>query len=102
MHHLLRAAPSVLFDAVALLPSEAEAARLAEDRDAQQFVVDAFRHEKFVAFGRPATAILDTLALVPDDGCVELSDRADAARFVDLLPGIRSWGRTESGLAGTV
>ena len=41
--------PSVLYDAVALLPSESGAQKLANDPAARDFVADAFAHRKFIA-----------------------------------------------------
>ena len=50
--HAIDGGPSVLFDAVALLPSAEGAADLAGRASAQDFVSDAFAHHKFVGLGR--------------------------------------------------
>ena len=50
--HAIDGGPSVLFDAVALLPSADGAADLADRASAQDFVSDAFAHHKLVGAGR--------------------------------------------------
>ena len=42
--------PSVLYDAVALLPSEEGATALAKEPAARDFVADAFAHMKFIGY----------------------------------------------------
>jgi catalase len=58
--------PSVLFDAVALLPSAEGVMLLANEPTARDFVADAFAHLKFIAFG-PHTRPLLKKAFVQDD-----------------------------------
>ena len=42
--------PSVLYDAVALLPAEAAMADLLQESTARDFVADAFAHCKFIGY----------------------------------------------------
>ena len=50
--------PSVVFDAVAVLLSDAGAALLAEEATARDFVADAFAHCKFIAHTAAAMPLL--------------------------------------------
>ncbi len=51
--------PSVLYDAVALLPSKDGAAMVGEDPAARDFVADALAHRKFIAYGEFAKELLE-------------------------------------------
>ncbi|WP_428515086.1 catalase [Roseovarius sp.] len=74
----LDGAPSVLFDAVAILTSEDGAARLAGMHGARAFLADAFAHKKFIALTAEAKSALWSAA-VPEE--------ADAGVFVlDVAP----------------
>jgi catalase len=84
--------PSVLFDAVALLLSEAGAALLAKDGPARDFVADAFSHCKFIGYTAAAEAML-AKAGDPDGGCVALATAKDAASFVEACGQLRYWPR---------
>lgn len=70
--------PSVLFDAVAVLPSEEGAAMLAKDAASKDFVADAFGHCKFIGYTDAAATLFDA-SRVPelDDGFVALSKSKD-------------------------
>ena len=59
--------PSLLFDAVALLPSPAGASLLAREATARDFVSDAFAHLKFIAYGAAAEPLLEKAHLAPAD-----------------------------------
>jgi catalase len=87
--------PSVLYDAVALLPSEDGAKALVKEAAARDFVADAFAHMKFIGYVEPA-AILFGKAGVPenrDDGFVVLKGRDDCSAFVAACRQLRHWGR---------
>ena len=87
--------PSVLFDAVAVLPSRAGAAMLAMDAAAKDFVSDAFGHCKFIGIGADAKPLFDA-ARVPsdlDDGCLALAKPKDAKAFVTACRDLRYWPR---------
>jgi catalase len=92
--HKIDGGPSVLFDAVAVLPSADGAALLARDAAAKDFVADAFAHCKFIAHNAAARALFDA-ARVParDAGFVPLSGGEDAAAFVAACRGLRLWSR---------
>ena len=86
--------PSVLFDAVAVLPSEKGAAMLAKDAASKDFVSDAFGHCKFIGYSAAATTLFDA-ARVPelDDGFVALGKAKDAKAFVATCRDLRYWAR---------
>ena len=93
--HKIDGGPSVLFDAVAVLPSAAGAALLAQDACAKDFVSDAFGHCKFIGYCDEASALF-TQSRVPDeldDGFVALKNAKDAKAFVDLCATLRFWPR---------
>nr|WP_269769480.1 catalase [Roseomonas rubea] len=98
-HHALVAGPSVLFDAVAVLPSVAGAAELALLSAARSFVADAFAHCKFIAHVEAADVIFDKAGIsTSDGGCFALRGAADAGPFVARCRALRFWER-ESALA---
>ena len=87
--------PSVLYDAVALLVSEAAAESLAKESTARDFVSDAFAHLKFIAYARSAAPLMrkavgnDDL----DDGFIELEDVSDVDKFIKTCRKLRFWER---------
>jgi catalase len=89
--------PSVLYDAVALLPSEEGAKVLATEPPARDFVADAFAHMKFIGYVE-AAAILFRNAAVPenrDDGFMILKGPDDCSAFVAACRQLRYWERAK-------
>jgi catalase len=84
--------PSVVFDAVAVLPSAEGAAMLARMPAARDFVTDAFAHYKFVAHNQHASALFAAACVSPDGGFIAL-DGEDAAEFVTACRQLRFWNR---------
>ena len=86
--------PSVLYDAVAILPSAAGAALLAKDAAAKDFCADAFAHCKFIGFSTDAAVLFDA-ARIPemDDGFVQLAKPKDAGALVEACRALRFWER---------
>ena len=89
----IQGAPSVLFDAVALLPSAAGAAELAGRASAKDFVSDAYAHHKFIGVGPDAADLLTAAGVTVDDGVADLATPQDAADFVALCGSLRHWDR---------
>src|SRR5688572_5293534 len=85
--------PSVLYDAVALLPSEARTALLLQHAPARDFVADAFQHCKFIGHTAAAKPLLDKSGVQPDAGIVPLIARKDIDAFVGALGALRLWDR---------
>ncbi|MBJ7485731.1 catalase [Brevundimonas sp.] len=74
----LAGTPSVVFDAVALVLSEAGCAELTKEGAAIDFVAHAFGHLKAIGFTAEAQPLLDKANVEPDDGVIDLADGADA------------------------
>jgi catalase len=85
--------PAVVFDAVAVLLSDAGARLLADEATARDFVADAFAHCKFIAHTAAAMPLLQKAGVEPDGGVVELKAAADAAAFVKTCGPLRFWDR---------
>jgi catalase len=85
--------PSVLYDAVALLPSKAGAANLMQHAPARDFVADAFAHCKFIGYTESASDLLEKAGVMMDDGVIALNGRSDVEGFVQTLGALRLWSR---------
>ena len=89
--------PSVLYDAVAIVPGEAGGTLLTTLPSARDFAADAFAHAKFIAYTPGARPLFDKAGIADmlDEGCVPL-DGADAVDgFFALLPALRHWPRED-------
>ena len=89
----LSGAPSVLFDAVALLPSEEGAAMLANEAAAIDWLRDAFGHLKVIGFVEAAAMMFAKAGIArdADEGVVDLG--ADVAAFIAAAKQHRIWER---------
>lgn len=86
--------PSVLFDAVALLPGETGLADLLAESTARDFVADAFAHCKFIAYVEAAKPLFAKAGIdALDEGVVALAAKKDIAAFVAKLSDLRLWAR---------
>ncbi|WP_415644312.1 catalase [Sphingomonas antarctica] len=93
--HKIDGGPSILFDAVAILPSAEGAAMLAGDAASKDFVSDAFGHCKFIGYVAEAQKLFDA-ARIPaelDAGFVLLATARDAAAFIRTCRDLRFWPR---------
>jgi catalase len=86
----LAGSPSVLFDAVALVLSEAGCDLLLSEGAAVDFAKDAFGHLKAIGHTPEAQPLLDKAGVVPDDRVVLLGK--DGKEFVAVAAG-RQWDR---------
>jgi len=87
--------PSVLYDAVVLLPSEDGAKRLAQEPTARDFVADAFAHLKFIGYVEAAMPLFDKAGVNDsrDDGVIALEGPEGCAAFIATCRQLRFWGR---------
>ncbi|GAM02121.1 catalase [Sphingomonas parapaucimobilis] len=86
--------PSVLYDAVAVLPSETGVAMLTRDATAKDFVTDAFAHCKFIGHNDAANALFNAAGMMErDEGFVALAKAKDAKTFVSQCRALRIWSR---------
>ena len=92
----LDGAPSVLFDAVAIIATTEGAAALAASPAARDFISDAYAHCKFIAYTSGAAALLETAGLrgdsPPDGGFISLDDH-EPADFIARCRQLRFWDR---------
>ena len=88
----LRASPSVLFDAVAVLAGPDGDKKLAGDPNAITFLMDAKRHCKAVGFaGIPALAKEANVSEEP--GIIDLGGKAAVKSLIDAARTGRFWER---------
>jgi catalase len=87
--------PSVLFDAVAILPSAAGAAQLAQDAASKDFVSDAYGHCKLIGHNADAQVLFAESRVPPelDAGFVAIDKAKDAKAFVTQCRTLRYWPR---------
>lgn len=89
----LSAAPSIFFDAVAILASEDGAKKLAHEAAAVDWTSDAFTHLKVIGHTESAEALLKAARVKSDSGVVS-SDQADGlAAFIKAAKAGRIWKR---------
>ena len=94
----LEGGPSVLFDAVAVLPSPAGAKLLAGLPAARDFVADAAAHRKFVAYSAAAAPLFEKAGVAGalDEGFIPLNSPADCDGFVAACRKLRFWDRAHA------
>jgi catalase len=88
--------PSVLYDAIALLPGADAMDDLLREAAARDFVADAFAHCKFIGYADAAVPLFEKAGIVTadfDEGCVPIGSAKDAKSFVDGLSKLRVWDR---------
>ena len=91
----LAGAPSVLFDAVALVISDEGCAELMGDSAAIDFVHNAFVHLKAIGFTAAAQPLLDKAGVVADAGVVDLGAKGGTEAFLPPAR-TRQWAREPS------
>jgi catalase len=86
--------PSVLYDAVVVLPGEESVAHLAPDAAVRDFIADAFGHCKFIGHVPAAQPLLEAAGVWSrlDQGFVDLGE-VSAAEFVERCRRLRFWDR---------
>ena len=86
--------PSVLYDAVVLLPGTDKLETLYQHPAAQSFVKDAYDHKKFIAYCEEASGLLKRSGVGKlDEGCIALKSEPDAATFLKQCQQLRYWSR---------
>ncbi len=94
-HEKIDGGPSVLFDAVAVLPSGDGAAGLLTMPPARDFIADAIAHQKFIAYVDAAAPLLEKAGAPSglDAGFVPLKAAKDCDAFVAQCRKLRFWDR---------
>ena len=92
---MIDGAPSVLYDAVALLPAPAGIDELVAESTARDFVADAFAHCKFIGYVEAAKPLFEKAGISGDldEGCIPIGSAKDVAGFVGELGKLRLWSR---------
>ena len=87
--------PSVLYDAVALLPSKDGAKVLMKEPTARDFVADAYAHCKFIGYIEAARPLFEKAGVSDslDDGCIVLAGPESCAEFMARCRQLRFWAR---------
>lgn len=87
--------PSVLYDAVALLPSEEGGLALAKDPAARDFVADAFAHMKFIGYVEAVTPLFQKAGVQEsrDAGFFALDKGKGSTQFLEACRKLRFWDR---------
>ncbi len=94
----LEGGPSVLFDAVAILPSAEGAALLGTLPAARDFVADAVAHRKYIGHANTAAPLFEKAGVASnlDEGFLVLDKAADCEHFVTACRNLRFWNRASA------
>ena len=88
--------PSVVYDAVAIIPSAKGVALLASHGPAKDFVTDAHAHCKFIGYSAAAQPLFDAAGVTPlmDAGYVTLdAKKTTSTNFIKTCRQLRHWDR---------
>lgn len=88
----------MLYDAVVIIPGEGTETDLSSHPEAQNFVRDAFNHQKFIAYTDAASPLLVRAGINDslDAGCMNLSNDGTAEQFIASCRQVRFWDRMPS------
>ena len=89
----LSAAPSIFFDAVAIVAAEEGARKLATEAAAVDWLRDAFGHLKVIGHTAGAAALLKAAGVKPGAGVVAADDDSGVRAFVAAAREGRIWPR---------
>lgn len=90
--HQIDGAPSVLFDAVAVVASDDGVADLIASHAAKSFAADAFAHAKLIGLAGAAAQLFDAAGVKDrDDGFIDLKN--GSAPFLEACRALRFWDR---------
>ncbi len=84
--------PSILFDAIALLPAKDKVEELASMPAVKDFVSDAYAHAKFLGYTEPAAQLLSSVSVGTDPGCI-LLEKSNVQEFLEACKALRFWKR---------
>jgi catalase len=96
-HQKIGGGPSVLYDAVAVMPSKEGVTSLLKYGAAKDFVSDAFAHLKFMAYVEAVMPLFEKAGIAADldDGCVILNSPQAADTFIAACRKLRRWDREQ-------
>jgi len=90
--HMVSGGPSVIFDAVVVVPGADAVPALLLDAAAKQWVADAFAHCKVIGVVATAQPLLDAAGVTRDAGVVDV-DKRDVDAFIRAAKDGRVWAR---------
>ena len=85
--------PSVLYDAVALLPAPAAMDDLLQESSARDFVADAFAHCKFIGYVKSAVPLFEKAGVAAEDfdeGCIAIETQRTQSPLSQACPSCAS------------
>jgi catalase len=88
--------PSVIFDAVAIIPGESDSQKLAAHPAAQEFLKTAFVHLKVIAYSAAAKPLCESAGVAKDldRGCILIPGKSGISDFISLCRDLRIWDRS--------
>ncbi|MEH6727948.1 MAG: catalase, partial [Hyphomicrobiales bacterium] len=86
-------APSVLYDAVAVIATQEGVDELKRMHPAKCFAADAFAHAKFIGLAGAGQALFEAAGITETDGGMVKLDETDAKEFVSACADLRFWDR---------
>jgi catalase len=92
--HMVPGGPSVIFDAVVVIPGAAALPALLGNPAAIDWVSDAFAHCKVIGIVASASSLLDAARVKPDAGVIDLAGKGVAA-FIETAKRGRIWSRED-------
>ena len=92
-HHTITGGPSVIFDAVAVVPGAAAIAGLVATPAAINWISDAFHHCKVIATVGDAAPLLDAGRVTAGDGVIDLAGGKAIGQFITAAKHGRVWSR---------
>ena len=92
--HMIAGGPSVIFDAVIVIPGADSVGKLVAMPPALDWVSDAFNHCKVIGMVAAAQPLLDAARVVPDKGVIDLAGKG-VAKFIETAKRGRIWTREE-------
>jgi len=96
--HKFAGGPSVLFDAVAILPGADAIDTLTKNAAVGDFIRDAFGHLKFIAYTEAAMPLFQKAGIADslDEACFRLTASKSIADFITACRKLRYWKREEA------
>ena len=92
-NHQLQGGPSVIFDAVVVIPGAAAVPALVVHPAALDWVSDAFAHCKVIGVVAAAQPLLAAANVKPDEGVIDLAGPKGIAGFIERAKAGRIWAR---------
>ena len=97
-------APSVVFDAIAVVLGKEESEVLVDNKVSLDFISDAYAQCKYIGYNKAAEKVLAAAGVKEDkrdEATIALSDASSVKKFVGELENLRFWAREEKVLKKT-